>query len=217
MIPLVKLLFQAGMNPPSDSPPADNLPALPFHVENGSPENLQPDQNLGLTAVKNCIETLKFANMHDQALAVLLSAQPCLTKQKEFTRMAVDFFSGTDMPVEDPPHAARADGGDPGQLNSNNPRAEENDRRVTSKRLNDEIAQTLLGINSQMIALKNEIAANYVHHHHEIAMIQQMVGDSAETIRTEIKDNSQGVETEQNMNTMSHNGLGRWCSMRRTE
>jgi hypothetical protein len=205
------------MNPPSDSLPADDLPALPFHVENGSPENLQTDQNLGLTAVKNCIETLKFANMHDQALAVLLSAQPCLTKQKEFTRMAVDFFSETDMPVEDPPHVARADSGGPGQLNLKKIPSGENSRHVTSKHLNDEITQTLLGINSQMIALKNEIAANYVNHHHDIAMIQQMVGDSAETIRMEIKDNGHGVEIVENMNTMPHNGLGRWCSMRRTE
>jgi len=205
------------MNPPSDLLPADDLSALPFHVENGSPENLQTDQNLGLTAVKNCIETLKFANMHDQALAVLLSAQPCLTKQKEFTRMAVDFFSEANIPVEGASHVARADSGDLGQLDPKNFPAEENGRPVASKRLNDEIAQTLLGINSQMIALKNEIAANYVHHHHEIAMIQQIVGDSAETIRMEIKDNAQDIETEESVNTMYHNGLGRWCSMRHTE
>jgi signal transduction histidine kinase len=61
--------------------------------------------------------------------------------------------------------------------------ATENERRAMSLRLNDEIAQTLLGINIRMIALKNEISANQVMHNHEIAMIQQLVEDSADMIK----------------------------------
>jgi signal transduction histidine kinase len=164
---------------------------------------LRPAQDLGRNALKNGIDTLTFANMHDQALAVLLSAEPCLTRQKEFTRMAVDFFSETNMPVEVVPHAVRADSGDPGQLNSKFFSATENDRRVMSLRLNDEIAQTLLGINNRMIALKNEIATNYVNHNHEIAMIQQMVGDSAEMIQcfTGINHRLASLKSESLINT----------------
>ena len=333
------------MNSLSDLLSAGYLAALRFHVEKGSPETLQAAQDLGRNALKNGINTLKFANMHDQALALLLSVEPCLIRQKEFKRIAVDFFSETNMPVGSDLRALGADSGDPGQLNSKFFPATEKDRRIMSLRMSDEIAQTLLRINNWMIALKNEIATHSVNHNHEIAMIQQMVGDSTEMIqcfndinlklaslkseslitaselqkmiastqllaeesfevvrrfacdpqptvlddlglvpaiqtymkdytadtevgvrhrtsaiteescntiraaifniiqealdnmghhtktsqtdvciqhsdgmvRIEIKDNDQGVETEENMNTMMHNGLGRWCSNRRTE
>lgn len=61
--------------------------------------------------------------------------------------------------------------------------ASENERRVMSLRLNDEIAQTLLGINIRMIALKSEIAANHVNHDLEITNIQKLVDDSSEMIK----------------------------------
>ena len=61
--------------------------------------------------------------------------------------------------------------------------ATENERHAMSLRLNDEIAQTLLGIHIRMIALKNGIAANHVNHKHEIDMIHQLVEDSADMIK----------------------------------
>lgn len=223
----------------SDLLSADYLSALRFHVEQGSMVTLQAAQNLGRTAVVYGFETLMFANMHDQALATLLSTEPSLIRRKELTRLASVFFAEAIMPIEGTHHAARADSADLEKLNSSlNQRttdlatsnrelkvqidrrisaedslktsvhsssqilkdsqllelqlkemtqkiinATENERRAMSLRLNDEIAQTLLGINIRMIALKNEISANQVTHNHEIAMIQQLVEDSADMIK----------------------------------
>jgi len=61
--------------------------------------------------------------------------------------------------------------------------ATENERRAMSLRLNDEIAQTLLGIHIRMIAFKNEISSNQVILNREIAIIQQLVEDSVDMIK----------------------------------
>jgi len=121
------------------------------------------------------------------------------------------------MPIEDTAHAARADSGDLAQLNAKLLSDTEKERREISLHLNDEITQTLLGIYVQMTALRNEIAANNVNHNHDIAMIQKMVGDSIDMIRVEVKHNGESNEADGDMKTMTHNGLGRWCSRRRKE
>ncbi len=218
---------------------ADYLAALRFYVEQGTQVTLQAAQSLGRTAVKYGFETLKLANIHNQALALLLAVEPTLVRKQELTKMAAIFFAEVIMPIEGTHQAARADNEDLEQLNSSLSQrttdlavsnrelkvqiderisaeaalkisehsssqllkdsqlleqqlkemtqkiisSTEHERHVMSLRLNNEIAQTLLGINFRMSSLKNEIATNQVNHHHEIAMIQQLVEESVEMIK----------------------------------
>ena len=60
--------------------------------------------------------------------------------------------------------------------------ASEDERKKMSTHLNDEIAQTLVGIHLRLIALKKMIAANDKSVNMEIATIQRLVEDSAEII-----------------------------------
>lgn len=221
---------------PSDLLFADYLAALRLHVEQDGPATLMAAQHLGRTALNDGIETLKFANMHDQALSALLAEEPSLVGKNRLTRKAAAFFGEAIMPIEGNHLAARAYSADLEQLNWNlNQRtndlvasnhelqvqvdqrksaeaaleasertsrllledsqqlerhlkqltqqsltATEHERSAMSLSLNDEIAQTLLGINIRMITLKTEIAAHHVNHNHQIAIIQQLVEDSAE-------------------------------------
>lgn len=61
--------------------------------------------------------------------------------------------------------------------------ANEAERKKMSLLLNDEIVQTLLGINLRMLALKTEISANQTNHDLEIATTQRLVDDSSTMIR----------------------------------
>jgi len=58
----------------------------------------------------------------------------------------------------------------------------EAERHRLSLKLNDEIAQILLGINIRILALKNDIANNHTDLAHEIAATRQLVDDSAKII-----------------------------------
>jgi len=59
----------------------------------------------------------------------------------------------------------------------------EAERGKMSRQLNDEVAQSLLGINLRMLALKKVISASEAGFAAEIATIQQLVDDSAKMIR----------------------------------
>ena len=61
--------------------------------------------------------------------------------------------------------------------------ANEAERKKMSHRLNDEIAQSLLGINLRMAALKNQITANQANLNKEIAIIQRLVEGSVRIIK----------------------------------
>lgn len=61
--------------------------------------------------------------------------------------------------------------------------ATEAERGKMSRQLNDEVAQSLLGINLRMLALKNEISSTQANFTLEIATIQRLVDDSANMIR----------------------------------
>ena len=60
--------------------------------------------------------------------------------------------------------------------------AQENDRKDISRDLRDEIAQTLLGINVRLLTLKKGAAAHTKRLAEEIAITQQLVEKSVETI-----------------------------------
>ena len=61
--------------------------------------------------------------------------------------------------------------------------ANEAERKKMSLHLNDEIAQSLLGINLRMLALKMDISADQANLALEIATTQQLVDASANLIR----------------------------------
>lgn len=61
--------------------------------------------------------------------------------------------------------------------------AQEDERRKISRELHDEIAQTLLGINVRLLALKTEARTNSRGLKNEIARTQRLVVKSAQSVR----------------------------------
>jgi two-component system, NarL family, sensor histidine kinase DegS len=61
--------------------------------------------------------------------------------------------------------------------------AQENERKKISRELQDEIAQTLLGINVRLLSLKQEARSNTKGFKNEIASTQQLVAKSARSVR----------------------------------
>jgi len=61
--------------------------------------------------------------------------------------------------------------------------AQEDERKKISLELQDEIAQTLLGINVRLLTLKQEARSNTQGLKHEIAGTQQLVAKSAKSMR----------------------------------
>jgi signal transduction histidine kinase len=61
--------------------------------------------------------------------------------------------------------------------------AQENERRKISRELQDEIAQTLLGINVRLLSLKNEARSNTKDFKKEIASTQRLLVKSARSVR----------------------------------
>jgi signal transduction histidine kinase len=61
--------------------------------------------------------------------------------------------------------------------------AQEEERRKISRELQDEIAQTLLGINVRLLSLKQEARTNTKGLKNEIASTQRLVVNSAKSVR----------------------------------
>jgi two-component system, NarL family, sensor histidine kinase DegS len=61
--------------------------------------------------------------------------------------------------------------------------AQEDERKKISRELQDEIAQTLLGINVRLLSLKKEARSNTKGLKNEIASTQRLVADSAKSVR----------------------------------
>ena len=61
--------------------------------------------------------------------------------------------------------------------------AQEDERQRISRDLQDEIAQTLLGINVRLLTLKQEARNHANGLNHKIASTQQLVSDSAQSVR----------------------------------
>ncbi len=61
--------------------------------------------------------------------------------------------------------------------------AQEADRKTISRELQDEIAQTLLGINVRLLSLKQEARINHAGLKHEIASTEKLVTKSAKSFR----------------------------------
>ena len=61
--------------------------------------------------------------------------------------------------------------------------AQEDERKKISLELQDEIAQTLLGINVRLLSLKQEARSNTKGLKNEIASTQRLVAKSARSVR----------------------------------
>jgi signal transduction histidine kinase len=61
--------------------------------------------------------------------------------------------------------------------------AQEAERKKTSRELNDEVAQTLMGINIRLLTLKQEVTLQAEKLQKEIASTQQLVEQSSQTMR----------------------------------
>src|SRR5271169_6423120 len=61
--------------------------------------------------------------------------------------------------------------------------AQEDERKKISLELQDEIAQTLLGINVRLLTLKQEARSNTNGFKHELASTQRLVAQSARSVR----------------------------------
>ncbi len=61
--------------------------------------------------------------------------------------------------------------------------AQEDERKKISLELQDEIAQTLLGINVRLLTLKQEARSNTNGFKHELASTQRLVAQSAQSVR----------------------------------
>ena len=61
--------------------------------------------------------------------------------------------------------------------------AQEDERKKISRELQDEIAQTLLGINVRLLSLKQEARSNTKGLKNEIASTQRLVAKSARSVR----------------------------------
>jgi signal transduction histidine kinase len=61
--------------------------------------------------------------------------------------------------------------------------AQEDERKKISRELQDEIAQTLLGINVRLLSLKQEARSNSKGLKKEIASTQLLVANSARSVR----------------------------------
>jgi signal transduction histidine kinase len=66
--------------------------------------------------------------------------------------------------------------------------AQEDERKKMSQELQDEIAQTLLGINARLLSLKQEARANTHGLKNEIATTQRLVVKSAKSMRRAARD-----------------------------
>jgi signal transduction histidine kinase len=70
--------------------------------------------------------------------------------------------------------------------------AHEQERRKISVELQDEIAQTLLGINVRLVSLKQEAQSNTQGLKNEIASTQELVADSAKSVRRVARELGRG-------------------------
>jgi len=80
--------------------PADYLVALRLHGEEGLDSHLQLARQLGATAVRMGIGTLKLAKIHEAALTTILSSSAGVVNEDVTTKRATAFFNEALTPIE---------------------------------------------------------------------------------------------------------------------
>jgi signal transduction histidine kinase len=177
--------------------------ALGKNLKQGSQASLKPALELGRQAAVLGLETLDLARIHEQALATLKLSNV----KNAFTKLAGIFFTEANTAIEQKHRAAReimvtkevsAINGKCHdkcleeslelqkclrQLTHRVLEAQEDERKKLSRELQDEIAQTLLGINVRLLSLKQGDRSNIQSLKNEIASTQRLVVKSARTVQ----------------------------------
>jgi signal transduction histidine kinase len=172
-------------------------------LKQGSQASLKPALELGRQAAVLGLETLDLARIHEQALATLKLSNV----KNAFTKLAGIFFTEVNTAIEEKHRAAReimvteevsAINGKSHdkcleeslelqkclrQLTHRVLEAQEDERKKLSHELQDEIAQTLLGINVRLLSLKQGDRSNIQSLKNEIASTQRLVVKSARTVQ----------------------------------
>jgi signal transduction histidine kinase len=177
--------------------------ALGKNLKQGSQASLKPALELGRQAAVLGLETLDLARIHEQALATLKLSNV----KNAFTKLAGIFFTEANTAIEEKHRAAReimvteevsAINGKSHdkcleeslelqkcllQLTHRVLEAQEDERKKLSHELQDEIAQTLLGINVRLLTLKQESRGNTRGLKDEIASVQRLIVKSAKSLQ----------------------------------
>jgi signal transduction histidine kinase len=180
--------------------------ALRTHLKQGAGASLRPALGLGRRAVALGLETLDLARIHERAVTTLELS----SSKNGFIKRAEIFFAEAITPIAETHRAARSilrrksveaalkKSGehytrlleDSLQLQESLRRlthwvlaAQEAERKKISIELQNEIAQTLLGINVRLVSLKQEARSNTRGLKNEIAGTQRLVAKSAESVR----------------------------------
>ena len=209
--------------------------ALGNHLKQGPQASLKPALRLGRAVAALGLDTLDLARIHEQALATLELSQT----KKALTKLAGNFFTEANTPIEETHRAARLTkvhlsklmttlGKRTEELAASNHQlqrgvarrkvmqddfakrglhdqkrlqeslelqkrlrqlthqvivAQEDERKKISIELQDEIAQTLLGINVRLLSLKQQSRNNINGFKHEVTSTQQLVASSARSVR----------------------------------
>jgi signal transduction histidine kinase len=209
--------------------------ALGRLLKRGPNASLRPALGIGREAVALGLETLDLARIHEHALVTLGSSDV----KNAFTKLAGQFFTEANVPIEETHHTARQTkvhlgrvmatlGRRTEELADSNRQlkqgvarrkvmeddfakrgrhhqkcleesldlqkrlrhlthqviaAQEDERKKISRELQDEIAQTLLGINVRLLSLKQEARLNTRGLRKEIAGTQRLVADSVRSVR----------------------------------
>jgi signal transduction histidine kinase len=182
---------------------------LQKYLRQGPRADLQPALGLGRRAVALGLETLELARIHERAVARLELS----SRKNGFIKRAESFFAEALAPIVETHRAARQSKIDLNRLNATlslrtvelaasnrqlqrgivrRKRVEAalkksgehySKRKKISIELQDEIAQTLLGINVRLVSLKQEARSNTRGLKSEIASTQRLVAKSAKSVR----------------------------------
>jgi signal transduction histidine kinase len=178
--------------------------ALRIHLKQGPRASCQPALALGGEAVALGLDTLELARIHERALTTLELA----SGKNGLMKRAEKFFTEAVTPIEESHRAVRPGKidlnplhGTLGQRHDKNLAeslqlqqrlrqlthkvlaAQEVERKQISHELQDEIAQTLLGINIRLLSLKHKARSNPTGLRNEIARAQRLVVKSARSVR----------------------------------
>jgi signal transduction histidine kinase len=89
------------MKPDSQTLPSRYLTALRKHLKGGSDTNLKAARRLGLQAIKEGLQILDLAKVHEQALSVLIQPHDLEAKSDRLVQSAGLFFAESITPMEE--------------------------------------------------------------------------------------------------------------------
>jgi signal transduction histidine kinase len=139
--------------------------ALQKYLKPGPRPNSQRAHRLGSRAMALGLETLDLARFHERALITLVLPGFSPGARERMIRRAGTFFAEAITPIEKTHRAAQ-----------------EEERKMISRELHDQIAQTLTGINIRLATLKAEAMVNVKGLQKKITRTQRMVEKSVDIV-----------------------------------